>query len=174
MSRSTYKVTSFIDFEPYLQYFTNFEGYLNKFLKEIVNFMEDPVFREFQWGSPTAREGDAGIDCSQQLKCEVQLPLFQVRNQNARMEAHRQQRERCVGRHFQVCLVLKQFDLLFNISSQLYQSFKRVKARFLQAVDYVEETHAHAELGQEQGDRVKPNAEGGRNSGLTKTEVASI
>ena len=174
MSRSTYKVTSFIDFEPYLQYFTNFEGYLNKFLQEIVNFMEDPVFREFRWGSPTAREGDAGIDCSQQPKCEVQLPLFQVKNQNARMEAYRQQRERCVARHFQVCLVLKQFDHLFNISSQLYQSFERVKARFLQAVDYVEETHAHAELGQEQGDRVKRNAEGGRNSGLTKTEIASI
>ena len=92
MSRSTYKVTSFIDFEPYLRYFTNFERYLNKFLQEIVNFMEDPVFREFRWGSPTAREGDAGIDCSQQPKCEVQLPLFQVRNQNARMEAYRQQR----------------------------------------------------------------------------------
>ena len=65
-------------------------------------------------------------------------------------------------------------DHLFNISSQLYQSFERVKARFLRAVDYVEETHAHAKLGQEQGDRVKCNAEGGRNSGLTKTEVASI
>ena len=50
------------------------------------------------------REGNAGIDCSQQPKCEVQLPLFQVRNQNARMEAYRQQRERCVARHFQVCL----------------------------------------------------------------------
>ena len=94
MSRSTYKVTSFIDFEPYLRYFTNFERYLNNFLQEIVNFMEDPVFREFRWGSPTAREGDAGIDCSQQPKCKVQLPLFQVRNQNARIEAYRQQRER--------------------------------------------------------------------------------
>ena len=152
MSRSTYKVSSFIDFEPYLRYFANFKGYLNKFLQEIVNFMEDPVFREFRWGSPTAREGDAGIDCSQQPKCEVQLPLFQVRNQNARMEAYRQQRERCVARHFQVCLALKQFDHLFNISSQLYQSFEKVKARFLQAVDYVEETHTHAKFAQEQGD----------------------
>ena len=90
------------------------------------------------------------------------------------MEAYRQQRERCVARHFQVCLALKQFDHLFNISSQLYQSFERVKARFLRAVEYVEETHAHAKLGQEQGDRVKRNAEGSRNSGLTKTEIASI
>ena len=121
-----------------------------------------------------AREGDAGIDCSQWPKYEVRLPLFQVRNQNARMEAYRQQRERCVARHFQVCLALKQFDHLFNISSQLYQSFERVKARFLRAVDYIEETHAHAKLGQEQGDRVKWNAEGDRNSRLTKTEIASI
>ena len=174
MSRSTYKVTSFIDFQPYLQYFTNFEKYLNKFLQEIVNFMEDPVFSEFQWGSPTAREGDAGIDCSQQPKCEVRLPLFQVRNQNASMEGYRQQRERCVARHFQVCLALKQFDHLFNISSQLYQSFKRVKARFLRTVDYVEETHTHAELGQAQGDRVKRNVGAGKNLRLTKTEIASI
>ena len=174
MSRSTYKVTSFIDFEPYLQYFANFEGYLNKFLQEIVKFMEDPVFREFRWGSPTAREGDAGIDCSQQQKCEVQLPLFQVRNQNARMEAYRQQRERCEARHFQVCLALKQFDHLFNISSQLYQSFEKVKARFLRDIDYVEETHTHAEFTQKQEDRVKRYAEGGRKSRLAKTEIASI
>ena len=174
MSRSTYKVTSFIDFEPYLQYFTNFKEYLSKFLQGIVNFMEDPVFKEFRCGSPMARGGDAGIDCSQQPKCEVRLLLFEVRNQNARMEAYRQQRERCIARHFQVCLVLKQFDHLFNVSSQLYQSFERVKARFLQAVDYVEETHTHAKLGQAQGDQVKQSVGVGRNLRLTKTKIASI
>ena len=45
MSRSTYKVTSFIDFEPYLCYFTNFERYLNKFLQEIVNFERSQSYR---------------------------------------------------------------------------------------------------------------------------------
>ena len=174
MSRSTYKVTSFVDFEPYLKYFTNFEEYLNKFLLEIVNFMEDPVFREFRWGSPTAREGDAGIDCSQQPKCETRLLLFKVRNQNARMEAYRQQRESCIARHFQVCLVLKQFDHLFNISRQLYQNFERVKARFLRAVDYVEETHTHAELGQAQGNRAKRSIKGDGKLRLTKAKIASI
>ena len=78
-----------------------------------------------------ARGGDAGIDCSQRPKCEVQMLLFKVRNQNARMEAYRQQRERCIARHFQVCLALKQFDHLINVTHQLYQSFERVKARFL-------------------------------------------
>ena len=121
-----------------------------------------------------ARGGDTGIDCSQRLKCKVQMLLFEVRNQNARMEAYRQQRERCIARHFQVCLPLKQFDHLINVISQLYQSCKRVKARFLQAVDYVEETHTQTELGQAQGDQVKWSVGVGRNLRLTKTEIASI
>ena len=43
-----------------------------------------------------AREGDAGIDCSQQPKCEVRLLLFEVRNQNARMEACTDSKEKGV------------------------------------------------------------------------------
>ena len=78
-----------------------------------------------------ARGGDEGVDCSQPPKCEVQILLFEVRNQNARMEVYQQQKERCIARHFQVCLALKQFDHLVNITSQLYRSFERVKARFL-------------------------------------------
>ena len=49
-----------------------------------------------------------------------------------------------------------------------------MKTRFLRAVDYIEETHTHAELGQVQGDRVKRSVGAGRNSRLTKTEIASI
>ena len=81
--------------------------------------------------------------------------MFEVRNQNARMEAYRLQRERCIARHFQVCLALKQFDHLLNITLQLYQGFERVKTRFLRAVDHVEQTHHHAELGEVEKGREK-------------------
>ena len=117
--------------------------------------MEDPVFREFKWGSSTACSGDEGVNCSKRPKCEVKTLLFEVRNQNARMEAYRLQRERCIARHFQVCLVLKQFDHLLNVTLQLYQNFERVKTRFLRAVDHIEQTHHHAELGEVGGDRGK-------------------
>ena len=147
MSRSTYRVTSFIDFEPYLQYFANFELYLEKFLKNLEGFVEDPVFREFKWGSSTAQSGEEGVDCNKRPKCEITMLLFEVRNQNTRMEAYRIQRKRCIARHFQVCLALKQFDHLLNVTYQLYQNFERVKNRFLKAVDHVEQTHSHAELG---------------------------
>ena len=155
MSRSTYRVTSFIDFDPYLQYFANFELYLERFLKNLEGFVEDPVFREFKWGSSMARSGEEGIDCSKRPKCEVKMLLFEVRNQRSRMEAYRIQREQCIARHFQVCLALKQFDLLLNVTLQLYQDFERVKNRFLRAVDHVEQTHDHAELGEVGRDREK-------------------
>ena len=37
-SRSTYKVTSFIDFTPYLEYFQQFERYLEAFKSSINDF----------------------------------------------------------------------------------------------------------------------------------------
>ena len=120
--------------------------------------MEDPVFREFRWGSSMARSGEEGIDCSKRPKCEVKMLLFEVHNQRSRMEAYRIQREQCIARHFQVCLALKQFDHLLNVTLQLYQNFERVKNRFLRAVDHVEQTHDHTELGEVGKNREKRTA----------------
>ena len=46
-SRSTYKVTSFIDFTPYLEYFQQFERYLEAFKASIGTFENDPILQEF-------------------------------------------------------------------------------------------------------------------------------
>ena len=114
-----------------------------------------------------ARSGDEGLDCSKRPKCEVKTLLFEVRNQNARMEAYRLQRKQCIARHFQVCLALKQFDHLLNVTVQLYHSFERVKTRFLRAVDHVEQTHHHTEFGDVENKREKRGT-----SSQGKTRVA--
>ena len=46
-SRSTHKVTSFIDFTPYLEYFQQFERYLEAFKSSINDFENDPILQEF-------------------------------------------------------------------------------------------------------------------------------
>ena len=46
-SHSTYKVTSFIDFTPYLEYFQQFERYLEAFKASIKAFENDPILQEF-------------------------------------------------------------------------------------------------------------------------------
>ena len=147
---------------------------MERFLQNLESFIEDPVFREFRWGSSTARSGEEGIDCSTRPKCEVKMLLFEVRNQNARMEAYRLQREQCIARHFQVCLVLKQFNHLLNVTLQLYQSFERVKNRFLRAVDHVEQTHDHAELGEVRKDRKKRTAIPKEKTQIARTELNFI
>ena len=47
-SRSTYKVTSFIDFTPYLEYFQQFEECLEAFKTSIKAFENDPILQEFR------------------------------------------------------------------------------------------------------------------------------
>ena len=44
-SRSTYKVTSFIDFTPYLEYFQQFERYLEAFKSSISNLRTIQYYR---------------------------------------------------------------------------------------------------------------------------------
>ena len=46
-SHSTYKVTSFIDLTPYLEYFQQFERYLEAFKSSINDFENDPILQEF-------------------------------------------------------------------------------------------------------------------------------
>ena len=46
-SRSTYKVTSFVDFARYLEYFQQFKRYLEAFKASIGAFENDPILQEF-------------------------------------------------------------------------------------------------------------------------------
>ena len=47
MSWSKFQVTSFIDFQTYLNYFYNYEGYLDKFMDSIMRVPEQPLYRRF-------------------------------------------------------------------------------------------------------------------------------
>ena len=47
MSQSKFQVTSFIDFQTYLDYFHNYEGYLDKFMDSILKVPELPLYQRF-------------------------------------------------------------------------------------------------------------------------------
>ena len=47
MSRSKFQVMSFIDFQTYLDYFHNYEGYLDKFMDSIMRVPEQPLYQRF-------------------------------------------------------------------------------------------------------------------------------
>ena len=138
-SRSTYKVTSFIDFTPYLEYFQQFERYLEAFRSSISNFENDPVLQEFREHTMQATRNEKGEACRQYPACYPQSLLHQLRSMESRAIAHRRERERCMARYMQACLVLRQFEYILNVTEHVNDNYLRVKAKFLRAIDYVED-----------------------------------
>ena len=78
-SRSTYKVTSFIDFTPYLEYFQQFEAYLEAFKTSIKAFENDPVLQEFREQTMVATNKGTGEACRHNPICYTQSLLFKLR-----------------------------------------------------------------------------------------------
>ena len=78
-SRSTYKVTSFIDFTPYLEYFQQFEKYLEAFKASIKAFENDPVLQEFPEQTMVATYKRIGEACRHNPICYTQSLLFKLR-----------------------------------------------------------------------------------------------
>ena len=70
-SHSTYKVTSFIDFTPYWEYFQQFERYLETFKTSIKSFEIDPVLQEFQEQTMVATSDETGEACKHYPVCYV-------------------------------------------------------------------------------------------------------
>ena len=44
-----------------------------------------------------------------------------------------------MARHMQACLVLRQFEYILNVTKYVNENYLRVKAKFLRAIDYVED-----------------------------------
>ena len=90
-SRSTYKVTSFIDFTLYLEYFQQFERYLEAFRTSIRAFENDPILQEFREATIAATSNKKGEACKHYPTCYVQPLLYKVRYLQTQAEDFRQQ-----------------------------------------------------------------------------------
>ena len=137
-SQSTYKVTSFIDFTPYLDYFQQFERYLEAFKTSIKAFENDPILQEFRELTMAATNERTGEACKHYPVCYTQSMLYKLRIEQLEVLARRRERERCMAHHMQACLVLRQFEYILNVTQYINENYLRVKEKFLRAIDYVE------------------------------------
>ena len=98
--------------------------------------------QEFQEETIAATSNKKRETCRHYPVCYVQPLLYRLRFQPAQAAAHRQQRECCMARHMQACLVLKQFEYILNVTEYVNENYLRVKEKFLRAIDYVENIDA--------------------------------
>ena len=87
----TYKVTSFIDFAPYLEYFQQFQRYLEAFKVSIGAFENDPMLQEFQEETLAATSNKKGKACKYYPICYIQPLLYRLCFEQAQQAAYRQQ-----------------------------------------------------------------------------------
>ena len=121
------------------EYFQQFERYLEAFKSSISNFENDPVLQEFREQTMRATRNIKGEACRHYPACCSQSLLYKLRSIEIQAIAHRRERERCMARHMQACLVLRQFEYILNVTDYVNENYLRVKAKFLRAIDYVED-----------------------------------
>ena len=80
-----------------------------------------------------------GEACRHYPACYSQSLLYKLRSIEIQAIAHRRERERCMARHMQACLVLRQFEYILNVTDYVNENYLQVKAKFLRAIDYVED-----------------------------------
>ena len=125
-------------FTPYLEYFQQFEIYLEAFKTSIKAFESDPILQEFQEQTMAATNDKTGEACKHYPVCYVQSMLYKLRIKQLQVLAHKRERECCMAHHMQACLVLKQFEYILNVTEYVNENYLRVKEKFLRAIDYVE------------------------------------
>ena len=83
-----------------------------------------------------ATNDKTGEACKHYPVCYVQSILYKLRIEQLQVLAQRRERECCMARHMQACLVLKQFEYILNVTEYVNENYLREK--FLRAIDYVE------------------------------------
>ena len=79
-----------------------------------------------------------GQACRHYPVCYTQSILFKLGIEQLEVLARQREREHCMARHMQACLVLRQFEYILNVTEYVNENYLRVKEKFLRAIDYVE------------------------------------
>ena len=160
LSRSTYKVTSFIEFAPYIQSFVNFEKYLSQFVKDIqdparvsgfVNLLTQ--HRSTILSNSQAREFSKYIQdhsCGKGRNNPTKVCKYDTIRGGW-------DRHACIRQYDMVCRTKSQFKAVADTALYINQSFAQIKEEFLSVIDHLETSDEEPEMRKrrEHNDRVR-------------------
>ena len=161
LSRSTYKVTTFIEFAPYIQSFRNFEVYLHKFVQDL----QDPS-RVSGFIHLLTQHKDQVILSNKQSRDFSRFldnhPCGEGRNNPTKVCKYRPteggwDRNACKRQYDMVCRTKNQFKAVTDTALYINQSFHQIKEEFLSVIDHLEteEDEGKAKERQIHNDRIR-------------------
>ena len=141
LSRSTYKVTTFIEFKPYLDSFRKFQEYLETFLTDLADPSKVAAFSHLLSSHLTRQGQDVMSSIITRSKCErpeeevcadeavrtVEHPSHQVLSVNE-----------CLKQIQVICRSVQQFKAIANATEYIRSTFEQVRREFMSVIDHLE------------------------------------
>ena len=139
LSRSTYKVTTFIKFKPYIESFRKFQSYLETFLTDLTDSNKISAFRLLLTNKLTSVAQDLVTKIITKHNCETQTAIEACSGDAIRKGGTRQLSEATCTEEFQlICRAIDQFKTMANATMHIKSAFDQVKEQFLSVIDHLE------------------------------------
>ena len=139
LSRSTYKVTTFIEFQPYINSFRKFQTYLETFLTDLTDSQRISAFRLLLTNKLTSIARDLVTKIITEHKCETETPEEACSGNAIRFGGRQQLSESACREEFQlICRAIDQFKAMANATMHVKSAFEQVKEQFLSVIDHLE------------------------------------
>ena len=139
LSRSTYKVTSFIDFTPHIRTFENFENYLEQLIQDLNDESKVGGLKYLQ-EKASLKERTMSVEGNQfvhmmtkpELDCSGSIEQFCLTHTNISYNE-------CYEGHTTVCDIKRKFRKSLTIVKHIKRDFLRTKEHFYRAIDHVQD-----------------------------------
>ena len=139
LSRSTYKVTTFIEFKSYINSFRKFQTYLETFLTDLTDSKRVSAFTHLLSNKLTSVAQDLITKIITEHKCEKETPEEACSGNALRRGGSQQLFELACREEFQlVCRAIDQFKAMTNATMHVKSAFEQVKEQFLSVIDHLE------------------------------------
>ena len=138
LSRSTYKVTTFIEFKPYIASFLRFQRFLDLFLSDLVDPSRVSIYKHILGRHMTPQERTLITRVITKDKCS------QTQEEVCSEETVREDGKQILSqaecrKQFQlICRAVRQFKAINRAAEYIRRTFNEIKREFLSVIDHLE------------------------------------
>ena len=138
LSRSTYKVTTFIEFKPYISSFLRFQRFLELFLADLIDPSRVSIYKHILAGHITPQERTlitrviTRDKCSQTQDEVCSEETVKVNGRQILSQAE------CKKQFQLICRAVRRFKAITRAAEYIRRTFNEIKREFLSVIDHLE------------------------------------
>ena len=138
LSRSTYKVTTFIEFKPYISSFLRFQRFLELFLADLVDPSRVSIYKHILAGHMTSQERTLITRVITRDKCS-QTQEEVCSEETVKVDGRQILSQAECKKQFQlICRAVRQFKAITRAAEYIRRTFNEIKREFLSVIDHLE------------------------------------